>query len=154
MAWPHEITLLSADAVLRETLYARHIFCRLGDPDPSEVIASQSMIAFAIYGGNGDRCLFNATKRNERGEYAVVDAFHETPDEWPSSVIADSFIEWLEKMLDSVAIHGQFLAYWLPQKIRETPWGGLVRCKRLRGAARYVPETVISPTRNDGETMA
>lgn len=77
-----------------------------------------SAIVIARYEHSGDKCLADPTNVAD-GEYAILDAFHEAPDDWASAVIARSFREWLERMLAAFISEQKLLYYWMPTRIDE-----------------------------------
>jgi hypothetical protein len=53
--------------------------------------------------------------RVKNGEAAIIDAFHEVPQEWLfAPVIAPSFEEWLRRVIDNFVTRQEIFWYWMP----------------------------------------
>lgn len=112
----HYIKILSVQDLLSETERLRRTIPRADLEGSAE--GALLLIALADYQGCGDMCLLNSSIRNTSGDYAVIDAFNETPDKWLSAPpIAGSFSEWLANILDSVSRDRRCLEFWMPHNL-------------------------------------
>jgi hypothetical protein len=101
------VQIFSTREIILETAEVAELF-------DAEVRGRNRFLTIARYGREGDRCLADYN-RVQGGEAAIVDAFHEVPDDWSSSpIIAQSFEDWLRRLLDGFVSRQEIFWYWMP----------------------------------------
>jgi hypothetical protein len=77
---------------------------------PENRVLLRRGIPCATYDNGFNLCLLDPFRTTD-GEYAVIDADHETSYEW--EIIAPSFGSWLERCFEGALADG-FFTYWIP----------------------------------------
>jgi hypothetical protein len=96
------ITMFSCAAILQRTTEESLL--------PFVAIADQ---------GNGELCLLDSSRETD-GEYAVVEGSGEyTHEEWREAIIAESFGQWLDKVLSSIVEEHRTLHYWISMPLAD-----------------------------------
>ena len=107
---PYEVVILSAEDIASRSQQIKAWFL---EDTPSKV--TPRLYAVARYGSSGDYCLADLA-RHVNCEAPIIDAFHETPRSWSSSsIIANSFEQWMQKLLTQFYDRHAMFYYWMPQ---------------------------------------